>query len=90
MFRSKREITPRTQEFLNLHKDAYNVALDGEVSDKASRDDSTGKLDLKYWIIQADHFVKFQDGSLIRMSKANGFMSTKAVFHTPVNFWRSS
>ncbi|KAF6225543.1 hypothetical protein HO133_009543 [Letharia lupina] len=34
---AKRKITPRTQEFLKLHKDAYKVALDGEVPDKASR-----------------------------------------------------
>lgn len=33
---AKRKITPRTQEFLNLHKDAYKVAL-GETSDKSSR-----------------------------------------------------
>ena len=32
----KRKIIPRTQEFLNLHRDAYKVAL-GETSDKSSR-----------------------------------------------------
>ncbi|KAL9133070.1 MAG: hypothetical protein Q9175_005747 [Cornicularia normoerica] len=34
---AKRKITPRTQEFLKLHKDAYKVALDDEAPDKASR-----------------------------------------------------
>ena len=34
---AKRKITPRTQEFLKLHKEAYKVALDGEALDKASR-----------------------------------------------------
>lgn len=34
---AKQKITPRTQEFLKLHKDAYKVALDGEAPDKASR-----------------------------------------------------
>lgn len=33
---AKRKITPRTREFLNLHKDAYKVAL-GDTSDKSSR-----------------------------------------------------
>lgn len=33
---AKRKITPRTQEFLKLHKDAYKVALDGSASEKAS------------------------------------------------------
>ena len=33
---AKRKITPRTQEFLKLHKEAYKVALDGEALDKAS------------------------------------------------------
>lgn len=33
---AKRKNTPRTQEFLNLHKDAYKVAL-GEISDESSR-----------------------------------------------------
>ena len=32
----KRIITPRTQEFLKMHKDAYKVALDVEPSDKAA------------------------------------------------------
>lgn len=32
-----RKITPRTQEFLRLHKDAYEIALDSEAPDKASR-----------------------------------------------------
>ncbi|KAL2048000.1 hypothetical protein ABVK25_011096 [Lepraria finkii] len=34
---AKRKITPRTQEFLKLHKDAYKAALDGGVPEKASR-----------------------------------------------------
>ena len=34
---AKRKITPRTQEFLELHKEAYKVALDVETLDKASR-----------------------------------------------------
>ncbi|KAI9772749.1 MAG: hypothetical protein M1840_000344 [Geoglossum simile] len=34
---AKRKITPRTQEFLKLHKDAYKAALDGEAPEKASR-----------------------------------------------------
>ena len=34
---AKRKFTPRTQEFLRLHKDAYKVALDNESPDKASR-----------------------------------------------------
>ncbi len=34
---AKRKITPRTREFLKLHKDACKVALDGEPPDKASR-----------------------------------------------------
>jgi hypothetical protein len=34
---AKRKITPRTQEFLELHKDAYKVALESEASEKASR-----------------------------------------------------
>jgi hypothetical protein len=33
---AKRKITPRTQEFLKLHKDAYKTALDGEAPEKAS------------------------------------------------------
>jgi hypothetical protein len=32
----KRNITPRTKEFLMLHKDAYKAALDGGASEKAS------------------------------------------------------
>ena len=34
---AKRKITPRTHEFLKLHKDAYKAALDGETLEKASR-----------------------------------------------------
>ena len=34
---AKRKITPRTQEFLKLHKDAYKAALDGVAPEKASR-----------------------------------------------------
>lgn len=34
---SKRKITPRTREFLRLHKDAYKVALDGSSPEEASR-----------------------------------------------------
>lgn len=34
---AKRKITPRTQEFLKLHKDAYKAALDGGAPEKASR-----------------------------------------------------
>lgn len=34
---TKQKITPRTQEFLRLHEDAYEVALDTEVPDKASQ-----------------------------------------------------
>ena len=34
---AKRKITPRTQEFLRLHKDAYKVALVGEAPKTASR-----------------------------------------------------
>lgn len=34
---AKRKITPRTKEFLKLHKDAYKVALDGRAPEKASR-----------------------------------------------------
>jgi hypothetical protein len=34
---AKRKITPRTQEFLKLHKDAYKAALDSEAPEKASR-----------------------------------------------------
>ena len=34
---AKRKITPRTQEFLKLHKDAYKAALDGRTPEKASR-----------------------------------------------------
>ena len=34
---AKRKITPRTQEFLKLHKDAYKAALDAEAPEKASR-----------------------------------------------------
>lgn len=33
---AKRKITPRTQEFLKMHKDAYKVALESEVPEKAS------------------------------------------------------
>lgn len=33
----KRKITPRTQEFLKLHKDAYKAALNGVTPEKASR-----------------------------------------------------
>lgn len=33
---AKRKITPRTQEFLKLHKDAYKTALDGGAPEKAS------------------------------------------------------
>jgi len=33
---AKRKITPRTQEFLKLHKDAYKAALDGGAPEKAS------------------------------------------------------
>ena len=33
---AKRIITPRTQEFLKIHKDAYKIALDVEPSDKAA------------------------------------------------------
>lgn len=33
----KRKITPRTKEFLNLHKDAYKAALDGSSPVEASR-----------------------------------------------------
>ena len=32
----KRKITPRTQEFLKLHKDAYKAALDGPAPERAS------------------------------------------------------
>ncbi|KAK3169991.1 hypothetical protein OEA41_009376 [Lepraria neglecta] len=34
---AKRKITPRTQEFLKLHKDAYKAALDDGAPEKASR-----------------------------------------------------
>ncbi|MCJ1306219.1 hypothetical protein MMC08_009037 [Hypocenomyce scalaris] len=34
---AKRKITPRTQEFLKLHKDAYKAALEGRAPEKASR-----------------------------------------------------
>ena len=34
---AKRKITPRTQEFLKLHKDAYKAALDGGTPERASR-----------------------------------------------------
>ena len=34
---AKRKITSRTQEFLKLHKDAYEIALDRKASDKTSR-----------------------------------------------------
>lgn len=34
---AKRKITPRTEEFLKLHKDAYKTALNYEDSDQASR-----------------------------------------------------
>ena len=34
---TKRKITPRTEEFLKLHKDAYKAALNHEVPDQASR-----------------------------------------------------
>ena len=34
---AKRKITPRTQEFLRLHKDAYKAALDAGAPEKASR-----------------------------------------------------
>ena len=34
---TRRNITPRTQEFLKMHKDAYKVALDGDAQDKAAR-----------------------------------------------------
>ncbi|KAI9787510.1 MAG: hypothetical protein M1839_000040 [Geoglossum umbratile] len=34
---AKRKITPRTQEFLKLHKDAYKAALNGGAPEKASR-----------------------------------------------------
>ena len=34
---AKRKITPRTKEFLRLHKDAYKVALEDEAPDEASR-----------------------------------------------------
>jgi hypothetical protein len=34
---ARRKITPRTQEFLKLHKDAYKAALDGGAPEKASR-----------------------------------------------------
>ena len=34
---AKRDITPRTQEFLRLHKDAYKAALDAGAPEKASR-----------------------------------------------------
>ncbi|KAI9827076.1 MAG: hypothetical protein M1826_006440 [Phylliscum demangeonii] len=34
---AKRKITPRTQVFLKLHKDAYEAALDGGKPEKASR-----------------------------------------------------
>ena len=33
---AKRKITPRTQEFLRQHKDAYKVALESSAEDKAS------------------------------------------------------
>ena len=33
---AKRKITPRAQECLKLHKDAYNAALDGDVPEKAA------------------------------------------------------
>ena len=33
---AKRKVTPRTQEFLKLHKQAYKIALDRESPDKAS------------------------------------------------------
>ena len=34
---AKQKITPRTREFLKLHKDAYTVALDSGAPEKASR-----------------------------------------------------
>lgn len=34
---ARRKITPRTQEFLRIHKDAYKVALDDETPDEAAR-----------------------------------------------------
>ena len=37
MIAAKRKITPRTQELLKLHKDAYKVALDGGAPEEASR-----------------------------------------------------
>lgn len=36
---AKRKITPRTQEYLKLHKDAYKAALDGGAPGKASQAD---------------------------------------------------
>ena len=34
---AKRKITPRTREFLKLHRDAYKAALDSKAPEKASR-----------------------------------------------------
>lgn len=34
---AKKKITPRTQEFLKLHKDAYKAALEAHTSEEASR-----------------------------------------------------
>lgn len=34
---AKRKVTPRTQEFLKLHKDAYKVALEGQAPAEAAR-----------------------------------------------------